>query len=135
MRKASMGFGIIGGAVSLLGALSSIIVGFVMKSDTGFLSDLINRAYSGLFNITADIWGIVMIVAGVVQIVCGVLGLVGGLTVHKKNVTGGVLMIIAAGISLLITGWLAMILFTLGGIFALVKEKPSVAPVQPPVNE
>ena len=135
MRKASMVLGIIGGAISLLGALSSIIVGFVMKSDTGFLSDLFNRVCSGFFNITTDIWGVVMIVTGVIQIVCGVLGLVGGLTVNKKHVTAGVMMIVAAGISLLITGWLAMILFTLGGIFALVKEKPPVAPVQPPVNE
>ncbi len=135
MRKASMVLGIIGGAISLLGALSSIVVGFMMKSDTGFISNLFNRVYSGFFSITADIWGVVMIVTGVIQIVCGVLGLVGGLTVNKKNVTAGVLMIVAAGISLLITGWLAMMLFALGGIFALVKEKLPVVPVQPPVSE
>jgi hypothetical protein len=129
-----MVLGIIGGALSLLGALSSIVVGFVLNSDTGFFSNVFNRVYSGFFNITAEVWGIVMVVIGILQIVCAVLGLVGGLTVYKKNVTAGVLMIVSAGISLLITGWLSMILFTLGGIFALVKEKPPVAPLQLPIQ-
>jgi hypothetical protein len=130
-----MVLGIIGGALSLVGALSSIAIGIVMNSEIGFFADLFNKVYSGFFNITADTWGIVMIVCGAAQAICGVLGLVSGLTVKKKNITAGVLMIIAAVVSLLITGWLAMILFTLGGVFALVKEKPPVPPLpQPPVQ-
>ena len=135
MRKASMVLGIIGGAMSLLSALSSIVIGIIMSSDTGFFANMFNKMYSGVFNIKADTWGVVLIVCGASQVICGVLGLVGGLMVKKKNITAGVLMIISAGVSLLITGWLAVILFTLGGIFALVKEKQPVPPLpQPPVQ-
>ncbi len=135
MRKASMVLGIIGGAMSLLSALSSIVIGIIMSSDAGFFADLFNKMYSGVFNIKADTWGVVLIVCGTSQVICGVLGLVGGLMVKNKNITAGVLMIISAGVSLLITGWLAVILFTLGGIFALVKEKQPVPPLpQPPAQ-
>lgn len=144
MRKASKVLGIVGGAVSLLFALLCIIGGIVfMATDTSIFTDLFDNMYmdmgfaSNMFmNWTAGILGIVLIVFGVLNVVGGVLGLVGGLMVNKKNVTAGVLMIVSAGLSLLLTGnWLTMILCTLGGIFALVKEKPPVPQLpQPPVQ-
>ncbi len=134
MRKASMVLGIVGGALSLLGALSMIILGAFMNSDQGFFSGILNRVYSDFFNISGDFWGILFLVIGVAELVCGVLGLIGGLKVNKNNVTAGVLMIVSAGISLLMSAWLSMILFALGGIFALIKEKPPVTPMQLPVE-
>jgi hypothetical protein len=144
MRKASKVLGIVGGAVSLLAALLCIIGGIIfMTTDTSIFTDLFDNMYmdmgfasSMLMNWTAGILGVVLIVIGVLNAVGGVLGLVGGLMVDKKNVTAGVLMIVSAGISLLLSGnWLTMILCTLGGIFALVKEKPPVPPLpQPPVQ-
>lgn len=144
MRKASKVLGIVGGAVSLLFALLCIIGGIVfMATDTSIFTELFDNMYmdmgfaSGMImNWTASILGVVLIVIGVLNAVGGVLGLVGGLMVDKKNVTAGVLMIVSAGLSLLLSGnWLTMILCTLGGIFALVKEKPPVPPLpQPPVQ-
>lgn len=140
MRKASKVLGIVGGAVSLLFALLCIIGGIVfMATDTSFFTELFDNMYidmdmgfasNMIMNWTASILGIMLIVVGVLNAVGGVLGLVGGLMVDKKNVTAGVLMIVSAGISLLLSGnWLTMILCTLGGIFALVKEKPPVPPI------
>jgi hypothetical protein len=144
MRKASKVLGIVGGAVSLLAALLCIIGGIIfMTTDTSIFTDLFDNMYmdmgfasSMIMNWTAGILGIVLIVIAVLNAVGGVLGLVGGLMVDKKNVTAGVLMIVSAGISLLLSGnWLTMILCTLGGIFALVKEKPPVPPLpQAPVQ-
>lgn len=144
MRKASKVLGIVGGAVSLLAALLCIIGGIIfMTTDTGMFADLFDNMYMDMgfasnmiMSWTAGILGIVLIVIGVLNAVGGVLGLVGGLMVDKKNVTAGVLMIVSAGLSLLLSGnWLTMILCTLGGIFALVKEKPPVPPLpQPPVQ-
>lgn len=144
MRKASMVLGIVGGGLSLLAALLFIIGGIVfMATDPSLFENLFDNMYMDMdyiagfiFNMTGNIIGVVFIVFGVIKAVCGVLGLVGGLSVKNKNVTAGVLMIVAAGLSLLLSGgWITMILFTLGGIFALVKEKPPVVtPPQYPVQ-
>lgn len=146
MRKAGKVLGIVGGALSLLATLLYIIGGIVfMSTDTGFITDLIDSMYMDMdmgfasnmiMNWTTSILGVMLIVIGVFNAVGGVLGLVGGLMVDKKNVTAGVLMIVSAGISLLLSGnWLTMVLCTLGGIFALMKEKQPVPPLpQPPVQ-
>ncbi len=144
MRKASSVLGIVGGAWSLLMALLCVIGGIVMMSFNydgmwDFVRQFdVNIPFFGdqLFDWSFDFVGIIVIVVGILNAVCGVLGLIGGTMVKKNNVTAGVLMIVAAGVSLIISGnFISMVLFTLGGIFALVKEKPPVAPVQPPVNE
>lgn len=144
MRKASSVLGIIGGAWSLLMALLCVIGGIVMMAlNSNGIWDFvrhfdINIPFFGdqLFDWSIDIFGIIVIIVGILNAGCGVLGLIGGTMVKKNNVTAGVLMIVAAGLSLIITGnFFAMVLFTLGGIFALVKEKPPVAPIQPPPVE
>lgn len=141
MRKASSVLGIVGGALSLLMALLCVIGGILlMTMDSGSLRSLFfsmsERMDFGprfLLDWSAYIGGIVLIVFGVIKAACGVLGLVGGLKVKTNNITAGVLMIVAAGVSLLLTaGWLATILLTLGGIFALVKEKPVAPPLPSP---
>ena len=144
MRKASSVLGIIGGAWSLLMELISVVAGiFIISLNSHGMWDFvrqfdINIPFFGdkLFDWSFDIFGIIVIIIGVLNAGCGVLGLVGGNMVRKNNITAGILMIVAAGLSLIITGnFFSMVLFTLGGIFALVKEKPPVAPLQPPVNE
>ncbi len=144
MKKASMVLGIIGGAISFLAALAIIIFGILLLSiNTNFVMDIC-RSFNvkpffltdDIFNLSTSIAGIVLIIWGVINAACGVLGLVGGTMVQKNSTTAGILMIVAAGISLVLSfNWLSMTLFTLGGIFALVKEKPPVAPVQPPVQQ
>lgn len=137
MRKASKVLGIVGGSLSLAVGLLCIIGAVVMMTvGPDFFTSLmdifddmnatVELTSDFMFNWTAQIGGIVILIFGVFKIACGVIGLVGGIIVPKKNVTAGVLMIVAAAVSLLLAaGWITTILFTLGGIFALVKEKPN----------
>lgn len=144
MKKASRVLGIVGGSLSFLMALLCVIGGLVfMSADSGFFKEIFSQMYDEMgystnfmLSWTADIMGVMLIIFGVLKVVCGVLGLIGGLKVNKNNVTAGVLMIVAAGVSLIMTGgWIATILFTLGGIFALVRERQPVAPPSlPPVQ-
>lgn len=143
MKKASSVLGIVGGALSLFTALLCVVGGIVlMAMNSSAIWDFVrhfdvNIPFFGdnMFDWSLDIAGIVVIIFGLLKAACGVLGLIGGTMVKKNNVTAGVLMIVAAGVSLVITGgFFSMVLFTLGGIFALVKEKPPVAPIQPPVE-
>ncbi len=144
MRKASSILGIVGGALSLFVALLFVVGGILLMAlNTNGIWDFVrhfdvNIPYFGdqIYNWIPGFTGIVVIIVGILKAACGALGLVGGTMVKKNNVTAGVLMIVAAGVSLVITGgFFSMVLFTLGGIFALVKEKPPVTPVQPPPVE
>lgn len=144
MKKASSVLGIVGGALSLFMALLCVVGGIVlMAMNSSAIWDFVRRFDvnvpffgNNMFDWSLDIAGIAVIIFGLLKAACGVLGLVGGTMVPKNNVTAGVLMIVAAGVSLVITGgFFSMVLFTLGGIFALIKEKPPVAPVQQPPVE
>lgn len=142
MRKASFVLGIVGGSLALLMALLFIACGILLMAiNSDFIQRILDvvqadvpHAAGFLFDWSTDVAGITAIVIGGVKAVCGVLGLVGGLSVKTNNVTAGVLMIVAAGVSLIITGaWITTVLLTLGGIFALVKEKPPVVTSQTPL--
>ena len=143
MKKASSILGIVGGALSLFGALLCVVGGIlIMCLNSSGIWNFVRRFDvdipffgAGLFDWSLNIVGIVVIIFGMLKAGCGVLGLIGGTMVKKNTVTAGVLMIVAAGVSLVLTGgFFSMVLFTLGGIFALIKEKPQAAPMQPPIE-
>ncbi len=77
--------------------------------------------------------GTLLLVAGIFAFVSGVLGLIGGCIAKSKSSAAGVMMIIAAVLSLFaMFNVVSMILFILGGIFALKKDTPKPAMPYPP---
>ncbi len=73
--------------------------------------------------------GAMFLIPGIIAAVAGVMGLVGGIIVKKKNVLAGVLMIIAAVLSLFsFFNIISMVLFILGGVFALMRERQNAMP-------
>ncbi len=152
MRTASMVLGIVGGALAVLIAIISMIVSLAFVttipdvlddalefsddyySDGNFSFD--NGEFSfdnGDFSFDSDLGGSVQSIAAtgivifhIIAIIGGILGIVGGAIVKKKNVVAGVLMIVACVLSGF-SGWgvFGSIALLVGGILALVKEKPA----------
>ena len=118
MRKASMVMGIIGGALALLFGLLYIFGSSLFFSVNSWGGDNF-EAFSPQ-NASASIGGTVFLVIGICMLIGGVLGFIGGLIVRRKNVAGGVLMIVAAvlGINLF-----SLVLFVLGAVFALMRDR------------
>lgn len=131
MKVASMVLGIVGGVMAIIVAIIFIVMGSVMVSmDSGIDFD-VQIEKSG-FPFDRHFWfsgnsdnmaqgiinriGIFFLAGGTISFITGILGIVGGAIVRKKNVTAGVLMIIAAVLG-------ASVLFTLGAIFALIPDK------------
>lgn len=73
--------------------------------------------------------GVVWIIAGLV-VVGGVLGIVGGALVKRNNVLGGIFMLVAAFLGSPVV--IPFIVLLIGGILALINEKPPVRAPQPP---
>ena len=81
-------------------------------------------AYNDVESMSQTIAGGIFLLFGIGSAIAGILGLVGGLIVKKKNVAAGVMMIIAAALSLIcILNIISMVLFILGGIFALMRDR------------
>ena len=121
MRTTSMVMGIIGGAVAILFGvifivLSSTLFGLTSLTDSGFDS-FSASAFESIISTEVTLFT----VFGICTIAAGVIGLVGGLIVKRKNIAGGVLLIIAAVLSL--CNMISMVLFILGGVFALKQER------------
>lgn len=72
----------------------------------------------------------VVLIFGVCTGIAGVLGLIGGCIVKKKNVTAGVLMIIAAVLSLF--NIISLALFILGAVFSLMRDRSKQQGYLPP---
>ncbi len=149
MRKASMVLGIVGGTIGLLFAVLLIFGGLAyinlaphnitlyphdvpnswdVLTDNDFdvfafdgLNDFFDDFYYETLITDRAVMGTVFMVLGVCTAIAGVLGLVGGLIVKKKNVAAGVLMIIAAVLSFF--NIISMVLFVLGGVFALMRDR------------
>ncbi|MDD4096458.1 MAG: DUF4064 domain-containing protein [Oscillospiraceae bacterium] len=138
MRNASMVLGIIGGVICIPEGLFLIAAGVIFinpeiwqsiynpgltEAGRQFLPD------SRLISFSATLF----IIFGVLFFIAAALGLIGGIIVKKKNVASGVMMIVAAVLSLLAYfNVLSMILFLIGGILALMKEPQNVMPTDPP---
>ena len=136
MKKASHILGLIGGVLALVCAAACIIVGLLIvlfaPSLAGFIAGFLHGPEAnlpGLFGMFTQIGGAALIIAGLIMAAAGVLALVGAHHVGKRNVKAGVLMLVAAGLSLITGyGWVITVLCVLGGVFALVKEKTPAAP-------
>lgn len=157
MRTASKVLGIAGGALAILIAVIVLISGIaVMNTVPSIIDDALEYSdgfnfdsddfnfdngefnfdngefsFDGSFDGYGAVQGIVvtgLIFVCVISIIGGVLGIVGGVLAKKKNVVAGVLMLVGcvlAGFS----GWgiFCSIALLVGGILALVKEKPAQA--------
>ena len=135
MRNASMVLGIIGGVICIPEGLFLIAAGVIFinpeiwqsiynpgltEAGRQFLPD------SRLISFSATLF----IIFGVLSFIAAALGLIGGIIVKKKNVASGVMMIVAAVLSILAYfNVVSMILFLIGGILALMKEPQKVPPV------
>lgn len=138
MRKASRILGIIGGCLALvvaffmlLGGIFMLIGGEFLFAEIGRVVNHATRFADGPWNwmsygFLGTIGGIFMFFGFALATAAGILGLVGATSVETNNTKAGVLMLVGAGLSLLTgIGFYTMVLLLLGGIFALVKEKPS----------
>ena len=77
--------------------------------------------------------GIIVLFGGIVSTIGGIVGLIGGCIVKRKNVAAGVMMIVAAVLCFIgLFNVVSMLMFVLGGIFALVRERPKSAAAFPP---
>ena len=132
MRKASMVLGIIGGAICILYILFLILI--VCFSTLAVPFPTGESAWGGGgMNVDTAGWltQVIPIIALGILLLVGGLGLAGGIIVKKRNVLGGVFMLVASVFG--IVTCVSFILLLLGGIFALVKERPS-AELLPPQN-
>ncbi len=120
MKTASMVLGIVGGAIAII---TGLLYAFGLSAFLGgFFEGFARSSDSFDFSYLSNLYNTLFIVFGIVCTLSGVLGLIGGIIVKKHNIAAGVMMIVAAVMSI------SFILFLLGGIFALMKEKPQYAP-------
>ncbi len=152
MRTASMVLGIVGGVLALLFAIIYLISGAFVSGSANIIDDYTNfnngefsddffDSYDdGTFSYEFDVnpgaivdYGIQaaavwLWISGVLSIIGGVLGIIGGAQVKKKNVMAGVFMLVGGVLSVFTgVGFISMVVLVVGGILALVKEKPAQA--------
>lgn len=138
MRTTSRVLGIIGAAISVLLGLALVAAGAAfmdsglwgdMYDSSGGLNDVMPKAQYIQQTTTG---GTVFLGFGIAAIAAGVLGLVGSIIVKRKNAASGVMMIIAAVISLFTFFNVAsMTLFIIGAVMAM-KREPQVVMVPYP---
>lgn len=142
MKTASLVLGIIGGVLAIIFAIVFIVSGALVNTFADSFSSGMDELteqlkaegwevtdnaeipanVSGLANAAAGSFWII----GILSIIGAVLGIVGGALAKKKNIVAGVLLLIAAVPSFFTgLGFLASILFIVGGILALIPEKPA----------
>lgn len=105
-----------------MGGISFLNAGMweYMYDSSGELQDIMPESEFIQQNASA---GTVFLATGICSAVAGILGLTGGIIVRKKHVAAGVMMIIAAVLSLFgFLNVLSMILLILGGVFALIRD-------------
>lgn len=139
MRKASYVLGIVGGCLALIIAFVSLISGlFILMGGQAIFSEItsflnqVTRMNYGPWNFLSGnfigwIGGLMVLYVCAMSLSAGILGLIGAVSVNKNNVKAGVLMLVGAGLCFITPaiGFIPMVLLILGGIFALVKEKPA----------
>jgi hypothetical protein len=157
MKTASLVLGIIGGVLAIIFAIFFMIGGAVMNSAANYVSEMDDFGgamdeltqqleaegltiedndvdYSSLddaINYGAGAVAAGLYIAGILGIIGGIMGIVGGALAKKKNVVAGILMLVAAVPSFFTgLGFIASILFIIGGILALIPDKQAAPPVQ-----
>ena len=110
--------------------------GFRMNYNDDFAN--FNMDIDGLPNANAIARGAVnavsfwMIAAGIAGLIGGILGIIGGAIIRKKRIASGVMLVIAAVLSIFTgLGFLASIMLIIACIFAFIQEKPPLPPMQP----
>ncbi len=142
MRTTSRVLGIIGAAISILLSMLLLFgaVSFLNTSiwenrydESDAFDDVMPKSQ---YVKETSLAGGVFLVFGIAAVAAGVLGLVGGIIVKKKNVAAGVMMIIAAVVSLFTFFNVAsMTLFIIGAVMAFKREPQMVMvpyPAYPP---
>lgn len=133
MRTASLVLGIVGGVLAIIFALIFIMGGAFVGNMGSVLGEM---GGDGLVIEGNDISidqavGVAVssfYILGGLSIVGAVLGIVGGAMAKKKNIFAGVLLIVAA-IPSFFTGFIASIIFIIGGILAFIPQKDNQAAV------
>lgn len=135
MRTTSRVLGIIGAAISFLLGIF-LIFGGGMFLDDNMWEDSYDSFSGNAARDANAMAGAVFIGFGTAAMIAGVLGLVGGIIVTRKNVAAGVMMIIAAVVSLFTFFNVAsMTLFIIGAVLAFKREPQMVMvpyPAYPP---
>ncbi len=128
MRTASRVLGIVGGVISILLGLFLLMTGVVF-SNPNIWQNIYNPnlTEAGRQILSDTQWisfsATLFIIFGVLSFIAAALGLIGGVIVNKSHLASGVMMIVAAVLSLFAYfNVLSMILFLIGGILALMKE-------------
>ena len=122
----------IGAALLLIGLLATILFA---GSAQWFLNNItwdIHMPFH-MHNMMGWAAGLASLGVGVVlvfKIAATVLGFVGVSHLNKDNRNGGVLLLVAAGLTLISGGFITMVLLLIGGVLVLSKKEP--VPLQPP---
>ena len=128
MALAGAFFAMLGGVFMMVSGphLFSELAAFFSRISSADIPFTFSQGFAG--------WGgIAAFFTGMVGVAVGILGLIGATSVTKNSQKAGVLMIVAAGLRMLTGGGIVFVLLLLGGIFALIKEKPQAA--EPPNQE
>jgi len=138
VKNASMVLGIIGGVVSILLGLFLILGGATFMSESFWENAFSNATSTGDVQINPEYMqqykstGTFFMRLGIFSSISGIVGMIGGMIVRKMNVAAGVMMLVAAVLNMFVFfNVLSIILFIIGGIFALVREPQSRMPTYP----
>lgn len=157
MRTASMVMGIVGGSIAILVSILLIFgsIAFFNFNSWGYDDDYDsnmnsfdnfdkwNRFDDFDFDEESDVnnmvqhnvpnvVGTIFLIPAICAALAGIMGLVSGIIVKKKHTASGVMMIVAAALSLFsFFNIVSMILFVLGAVFALMRERQPVLPYPP----
>ncbi len=140
MKTASMVLGIIGAAFAIIVAIVFLAGGAFLGAASNVVNNMdeelenaISESVDGLdvdvdLSVAADAVSVWAYVWCGLSVVGAVLGIVGAVNVKKSNIAAGVLMLVAAVPSFFTgLGFIASILFIIGGILALVSGKSAPA--------
>jgi len=151
MFRTEATLGLIGSIIAIVAAILILIVGLVvglllsganemMAEFDEMMEEYADDAEMVEYNAAKGAVGgaIAMVIIGFVLVVASVvLGFIGTAKLRKENKKGGILLIIAGGLSLVslfLGGWwgiVSMVLFLVAGIMALVKKNAPAAPAAP----
>ena len=127
----SLILGIIACCLAAVSGVVMILAGVWMGSmfsSPFFYGSMPDPMFSDMFSNMFSSMTTIYIVVGSVAIASAIPGVVGCVLFKKNRKTSGILLIVAAALSLL-SALIAGVLFLLAGIFALSKDKPAAQPM------
>jgi len=150
MYKTEATLGLIGAIIAIIAAILILVVGLIvglllsnanqaMAEFDALMEEYADETELAEYNVARGAVGgaIAMVIIGFVLVVASaVLGFIGSAKLRADNKKGGILLVIAGGLSLIslfLGGWwgiLSMVLFLVGGILVLVKKETPPAQAQ-----